>query len=409
MKILHYAEYISIDADKEFSRNITGYGYMVIDIANSIAKEGVYVDLLTFSGITKGKKYKNINLLTKTWLKIFLSINYKDLFISIVKTMKHVPKNNKKRVILGYLMLGFFQKTIKLQGYDLIHFHGISPVNDILIQYCLKDDIKCIITLHGLNALTKSPQVTDYQAKTEILFLKKAYLEKIPITVVSQGIKKEIIKFLQVEKVENISTILNACVGTKRVLKNMDIYQKYNIGKTRKIALCVGNFSENKNQMQVARAYSKINEIDRMRFVILFIGNPSADSKVQSFINESKLNNDLIICGAIPKNTMSNYYAMADFTILGSIQEGFGLSIIEGFVYGLPSLTFEDLDAIDDIYDEKAMITLKVRDDKTFAGGMVDMIDKDWNKDFILNYAQKFSLEKMAQTYIYMYKKVLDK
>ena len=49
MKVLHYSEYISIDGDKAFSRNITGYGYMVVDIASYVAKEGIDVDLLTFS------------------------------------------------------------------------------------------------------------------------------------------------------------------------------------------------------------------------------------------------------------------------------------------------------------------------------------------------------------------------
>jgi len=63
MKILHFPAYITINGIKAFLRSTSGYGYMTIDIATSIANLGIDVDLLTQSNITKGLKYKNVNIL----------------------------------------------------------------------------------------------------------------------------------------------------------------------------------------------------------------------------------------------------------------------------------------------------------------------------------------------------------
>jgi len=408
MKILHYSEYISIDGDKEFSKNITGYGYMVSDIASSLPNQGVDIDLLTFGGITNGKKYHNISILKKTWSDIFLNINYKYLFTNSINMIKNVPKSDRKRIFLSYVMFGFFQKTIKKNNYSLIHFHGISPASDILIRYCLKNNIKFIVTLHGLNSFSKSIKVSDFYNKVEKDFLNIAYSEKIPVSVISQGIKKEIKNFLQVKNLENFNVITNGCdTKIKKDKVQIDIYKKYNIKPNRKIALCIGNFSKNKNQREVVKAYAKLDRKDKDRFVILFLGNPNGDIEVKKLIDTMQLSNDLIICSTIPKNEIYNYYAQADFTILASIQEGFGLSIIEGFVYGLPNLTFNDLDAIADIYNPESMITLQNREDMRLSNGMIDILNKTWDKDTIKEHSTIFSLEKMANKYINLYKGLL--
>jgi len=408
MKILHYAEYISIDKDKEFSKNMTGYGYMVSDIATSLANQDIDIDLLTFGGITNGKKYRNILILKKTWSDIFLNINYKYLFTNSINMIKNVPKSDRKRIFLSYIMFGFFQKTIKNNNYNLIHFHGISPASDILIRYCLKNNIKFIVTLHGLNSFSKSIKINSYYTEVEKNFLKIASSQKIPVTLISQGIKKDIKSFLQVKNMENFDVVTNGCdIKIKQTEYIFNISEKYNIKPNRKIALCIGNFTKNKNQIQVVKAYSKLEQKDKDRFVILFLGNPNGDKEVKEFIDTMQLSDDLIICSTIPKNKIYNYYAQADFTILASIQEGFGLSIIEGFVYGLPSLTFNDLNAITDIYNKRVMITLKNRDDMTLSHGMRDMLNKTWDKNIIKEYSSKFSLEKMANKYINLYKGLL--
>lgn len=54
---------------------------------------------------------------------------------------------------------------------------------------------------------------------------------------------------------------------------------------------------------------------------------------------ENNLYNNVFICGFVDKFKLSNLYAIADYNVMLSITEGFGLSMIEAAV-GIPTLRF---------------------------------------------------------------------
>jgi glycosyltransferase involved in cell wall biosynthesis len=100
---------------------------------------------------------------------------------------------------------------------------------------------------------------------------------------------------------------------------------------------------------------------------------------------------------------MHNYYAQSDFVISTSINEAFGLTFIEGFVYGLPAITFPDLDAVPDLYDEKVMILANDRTDSSLKNAILFALEKEWDPTYIKKYAQKFSAEIMVEKYNDLY------
>jgi glycosyltransferase involved in cell wall biosynthesis len=408
VKILHYSEYVSIDQDTSFTRNLTGYGYMVMDIATSTSIKNTSVDLLTYSGITDEKIYNNVRILQKTWFDIFFAIRLKHCLkaLSIVLSRK-ASLNELVKIAYSYISIGLFQKIIFKNEYDIIHIHGISPTNLPIIEFLLEANIKFVVTLHGLNSFSSIVIASDFYKKNEKSFINRAYKSSIPVTVISDGIKKDISYFLGKSILDNFTVIPNGCLtGKVSDLSSVNIRKKYNISKDSKIALCVGNISPRKNQVQVVRAYSKLTTEERDKFVILFIGSLGSGLEMQEMISELGFVDKLILCGSIPKNEMHCYYSSSDFTVLASISEGFGLSIIEGFVYGLPCLTFYDLDAVSYVYNEKSMMVLHDRTDLEFSKGMVSILNKSWDKDFIKKYSCLFSLEEMGKKYINFYRGV---
>ncbi len=80
--------------------------------------------------------------------------------------------------------------------------------------------------------------------------------------------------------------------------------------------------------------------------------------------------------------------------------------MIEGFNFGLPTITFADLDAISDIYNKKAMLIIKERSDKVLAEGISRMLKIDWKKKKIKQHSEQFTLKKMALSYIKIFKKL---
>ena len=90
MKILQFPAYVTINNDNDFNRSQSGYGYMTLDIAISMAQLGVEVDLLTQSNLTKGKKIKKVNILKRTLFDVIFNIK----LIYIFGSLKVIVKDN---------------------------------------------------------------------------------------------------------------------------------------------------------------------------------------------------------------------------------------------------------------------------------------------------------------------------
>jgi glycosyltransferase involved in cell wall biosynthesis len=105
---------------------------------------------------------------------------------------------------------------------------------------------------------------------------------------------------------------------------------------------------------------------------------------------------------------MSDYYKEADGVVLLSFSEGFGLSLVEGMHFGVPCAMFSDMDAFEDIYDEHAVVELNTRDTQTVSTQITFLLTKDWDRNAIREYANKFSSETMANHYLIVYKNILQ-
>ena len=201
----------------------------------------------------------------------------------------------------------------------------------------------------------------------------------IPVTMVSSGCKKDVIYNYSL-KGENISVILN---GTNTEHNNEDyneiLYKKYEkyFNSNKKIITVVGNIYDGKNQLQIVEAWEKLNENEKNEIVIFFIGNVLDDGKLASRINELKANYNLIICGFIENNNLNIFYNNANLNVVASNSEGFGLSIIEAYSYGVPTAIFYDLDAVEDLYDKDSMIKIEKRTTEALSEGTYK---KTWTK-----------------------------
>lgn len=184
----------------------------------------------------------------------------------------------------------------------------------------------------------------------------------------------------------------------------MDIRTKYNIPLECKIILYVGNISLNKNQQQLARAFSLMNHELCKSTYILFLGRYVGDDPIIQQIKDSRCSDHLILCGSVDKEIVPDYYKQADGVVLLSVAEGFGLSLIEGMHFGLPCMMFDDLDAFEDIYHTEAVVRISERTDNAVVKGITTLISREWNHDFIKEYSRKFESETMAKEYVNFYR-----
>lgn len=167
----------------------------------------------------------------------------------------------------------------------------------------------------------------------------------------------------------------------------------------KRIVFAVGNITENKNQKQLAEAVGMLNS----GTIAIIFGREADGGELWQTAKKHGLQSRVILAGY--SEQVSDLWQYADLNTLLSINEGFGLSVIEGYVHGVPSVIFGDIDAASDLYDEKAMIKIKGRTTADAAEAIRAALNKEWNKEEIAAVGKRFSIENMTEKYISCYKK----
>lgn len=416
MRILMITPYVTIIGRPEFERNKTGFGYMVYDIAKAIAvhfsinhhqftnnrsvdvfatdSRGIEFDV---EGVHYLKRSIGLMLLNLFWcLKPYI----------ICKLLKTYPLKRGAIIRLCYywMLTGQLYRLLSKKKYDVVHIHGCSCANELWMEVCRKHNVKFLITLHGLNSFSNSVSLDEAGKKYERDFLKDVVAGQIPISVISTGIKRQIEKSFGGKECKNITVVCNSYNFNSEPSCDINIRQKYNIPQECKVLLYVGNISKNKNQMQMVDVYMSLPKAIRNSIYIFFCGNlvdfPNFGEVVSSICD----NGHLIVCGAVAKKDMPEFYKQSDGVILLSISEGFGLSLIEGMHFGKPCLSFTDIDAFFDIYNTNTMVGVKDRNNEAVVEGLHKLITKEWNPETIKEYSRKFESDAMAKRYINIYK-----
>ena len=389
------------------SQCMAGFGYMVYDIAASIAKrqtieallynyryDGFRSDRIEFVGSSWRLFLKNVTKCCSPLLPLKLYGKYRMMLRSFI------------RICYGWLISGYYREVIEKGNYEVVHIHGCGLMNEYFIDICKKLNVPFIVTLHGLNSFSDSVKLEPAGKKYEKDFLRESLEKKYNITVIASGIKKTILDYYNIKEATNIRVINNS-FKFGRNEQGIDIRDKYSIPTNGKILLYVGNISTNKNQEQMVRAYNLLpQEVKRLTYVLFLGRNNESSYSLESIINKSRNNKHLVLCGNIDKNEIASYYEQADGVALLSITEGFGLSLIEGMHFGVPCMTFKDLDAFNDIYSETSVIAIPDRNDQTVADKIQQLIFGNWDKNAIREYSKRFEATAMADNYINVYKAI---
>lgn len=434
MKVMIIAPYIYDDNIIEFTKNKTGFGIMVQNIVSSVA-ELENVILLT-RVITKGKNEKNFKILSHTWGQFFSNAKLKDWLIGIKAFFANgVTVKDKARHVFYEVDGGYVRKQIQKEKPDIVHIHGIGTITESYIRICEEMKVRYTVTLHGLIGLNDSVSAPAYEKQIERDFLIKAEKNNIPISVISSGMKARIEEKYLGKKANNITVITN---GTKKsdendtkfireegtltqekfqeyysdCLKQNDLYPKlsdtyaylqYSKKNGKKILFFVGNITKNKNQMQAVEILKNTKVFENILLVLW--GREVDNGEVRKKIAEYQLHKNVILGGF--NDRMDIFWKFCDVNLFLSLNDGFGLPIVEGYMHGVPCVTFEDLDATQDLYYPEAMLKVKDRSNESVTDTVKIALDKNWKYEEIIEIGNMFSIDIMSEKYVNWYKEVM--
>ena len=406
MKILFATPYIYDKEYSEFTRNRTGFGIMVKDIFDSVACNN---ETFLYSHVfTKGHN----NILSHTLFQTIYRVSISDVIQAIKWFFTYrQPIKDRIRYAAYCLNKGLMRHYLKKINPEVVHIHGIGTNTKVFIEVCDELSVPYIVTLHGLIGLNDTVSAPTWDKKLEKEFLIDCEKRKIPVTVISSGMKKRIEENYLFKSSNSISVITNGTNVKENFfkVKLTDLRREFNISSGVKIAVVVGTLCERKNQIQVVEAFEFLSKYERENVCIFMCGVDCTDGLISNVIIERNLSNNIFLLGYVPHEEIDCIYEQADFNIVASVDEGFGLSIIEAYKHGLPTVTFGDIDSVNDLYHRDTMVVCDGRTSESLAKGISYAISKSWNRDFIIEFSKSFSLEKMAEKYLEEYTYALNR
>jgi glycosyltransferase involved in cell wall biosynthesis len=176
----------------------------------------------------------------------------------------------------------------------------------------------------------------------------------------------------------------------------------------KKIIVNVAHLEEYKGQKYLVEAMKNI--LAKRNDVMLYIiGQGSLKKSLQSLINDYGLQNNIVLAGGNkPSEEIPLWMNASDVFALPSLSESFGIVQIEAMACGKPVVATYNGGSEEVVVNEKLGILVEPKDADGLAKAILKALDKGWDKDYILNYAEQFTWDKIAEKTMEVYDEVLE-
>lgn len=317
-----------------------------------------------------------------------------------------------------------FLRKIKDLDISIIHLHNIHGryINlPLILEFARQKNIKVIWTLHDCWAFTgrcphfelancykwknccgHCPTKKEYPAsylfdQTSKFLLKKMSLYKKYndlITIVCPS------RWLYYYFIQSKANFLKCVMIHNGISNNFDLKQKrqydlVNVGNKKVFLSVAAGFDKRKGFEYINKL---AEELDPKEYLFIVVGLPKNKKKVsKNIINTGYINN---------KDLLDYYYSISNAFINPTLEDNFPTVNLEALSHGIPVITFDTGGSPESLNNECGIVVKKGSYDeikKAVEGFDVEM----FSSKKCYEQAEKYSLEKMCDAYLELFKKVV--
>ena len=294
----------------------------------------------------------------------------------------------------------FKSVTKQLEKLKIDVYHGLS--NEI--PYGIK--LKSVVTIHDLLFL-KYPQFYNYiDRKIYYIKSKLACKQANQIIATSQQTKKDIINYFNISE-HKIHVIYQTCQSEfikHTNTQDLDINIKQNIKDP--FILYVGSIEERKNLIFLLQALKKINK----EIKLICVGKKGRYyKKVCNFIYKNELTKRVVFLNTNHTETLAKLYRHSRALVYPSLNEGFGIPIIEGMYSKIPVITsdqaiFQEIGGKHSYYFQKGNLDSLI---EKILEVWTDSAERENRIELNFKYVQKFNSHQQANNLMSIYQNLM--
>ena len=164
------------------------------------------------------------------------------------------------------------------------------------------------------------------------------------------------------------------------------VYQSFNFLKTsstnyktpENYVLHIGSFERRKDLITLVKAFKLVDD-PNLKLVLagaqIINGNSEVFDEIKTFIVQNKLKSKVILAGYVSKEEASVLYKNARIYVFPSLDEGFGIPILEALSFSLPVIC-SDIDVFKEVGGD-CVEYFKVGDSVSLSKKIISVLDSD--------------------------------
>lgn len=363
----------------------------ILELASAIEKMGNQVEIISMHVPNTAKEEIIKNIYIKRLQYFFQRYEF------LQDTRAGIPAAWRKNKITIFLVFFFFLRLVIYlifhgHEYNLLHANWtLASLSAVISKPFHKRPI--VTTLHGSDI---------FSASKNILFriLTKFTLKgSNAIICVSKALKNSI---MELGIPENKILVIPNGINTEYFFANK------NDTKVKEI-LFVGSLTRNKGVGFLLDAYSKIYR-KFPEFSLRIIGDGPEEELFKNHSKELGLDRKIIFQESIPHNEIGSIMRRSYMFVLPSLQEGFGVVLLEALASGLPCIAFDSGGIKDILGDGRGVLVQPGNVEELYLAIELLIINREMYEKLSekgLEFSKDFSWNIIATRIINLYKQIL--
>ena len=338
--------------------------------------------LFSFKILTKDKLCKNYHYDN---IKVYFP---RAIYISIFYFSK-ILIDNRLRVV---------ENLIKKENieFDLIHAHFTWPSAYIGVKLKERFNKPVIVTIHENSGwfdkeINMGHPLLDYTWKSADALIR---VNKVDVPLLKKFNK-------------NVYSISNGFSSNFKPMNKNECRSKLHLPMDKKVIFALGGLIKRKGLNYLIDAMKIITE--KRKDVLCFIGStgPLKD-KLQKQINELNLQDCIKLIGFVPDELLPIWMNASDLYVLPSLAEGNPTAMFEVLGCGKPFVGTRVGGIPEIITNEKLGYLVEPKEVNGLANAILEALGKDWDREYISNYAKQYSWDEIAKKILGVYNEPLE-